>query len=175
LLREAGYPFERPLRLWVPAPGLSDFPAQIGPLLRDYFEAVGFNVALTVSSEGIDTVLAAGLADLTLTVWVGDYPDGDAFLYPLYHSAVAGSAGNEGAYADPVVDSLIDASRREFGPRRRAELLRWADQLVFDEAPVVFLWFTRTATAYSLRLAGWGRDPQLSRFLDLRLAAEPAR
>lgn len=174
LLREAGYPFERPLRLWVPAPGLSDFPAQIGPLLRDYLEAVGFDVALTVNTQGIDTSLAAGLADLTLTVWVGDYPDADAFLYPLYHSAVAGSAGNEGAYANPAVDRLIDATRREIGPRRRAELLRQADQLVFDEAPVVFLWFTRTATAYSLRLAGWGRDPQLSRFLDLRLATEPA-
>jgi ABC-type transport system substrate-binding protein len=172
LLREAGYPFERPLRLWVPAPGLSDFPTQIGALLRDYLEAVGFNLELTVRSEGIDTALAAGLADLTLTVWVGDYPDGDAFLYPLYHSAVAGSAGNEGAYASPEVDRLIDASRREPSPLRRAELLRQADQRVFDDAPVVFLWFTRTATAYSLRLAGWGRDPQLSRFLDLRLASE---
>lgn len=170
LLLEGGYPFERPLRLWVPAPGLSDFPPEVGSLLRDYFEAVGLRVDLTVQTDGIDLALAERAADLVLTVWVGDYTDGDAFLYPLYHSRVAGSAGNEGAFADPGVDALIDASRRELDPNRRTALLREADQQVFSMAPAVFLWFTRSATAYSLRLAGWSRDPQMSRLTRIRLA-----
>jgi ABC-type oligopeptide transport system substrate-binding subunit len=109
-------------------------------------------------------------ADAILSVWVGDYPDGDAFLYPLYHSAAAGGAGNEGFYENAVLDRLIDASRRETNPARRLSLLSEADSLIFDQAPVVFLWFTRTTTAYSLRLAGWNRDPQLSRLQELRLA-----
>jgi ABC-type transport system substrate-binding protein len=174
LLHEGGYPMDRPLRLWVPAPGLSDFPADIGTLLRDYYEAVGLHVELTVRTAGIETALAEGAADLALTVWVGDYPDADAFLYPLYHSRVAGSAGNDGAYGNPTVDRLIDATRRELDPGRRAELLRVADQALFDDAPVVFLWFTRSATIYSLRLTGWGADPQASRLTNLRLVAEPA-
>jgi hypothetical protein len=33
------------------------------------------------------------------------------------------------------------------------------------------LWFTHSATAYSLRLVGWGPDPQMSRFTHLGLAA----
>lgn len=169
LLDEGGYPPDRPLRLWVPAPGLSDFPPESGSLLRDYFEAVGLTVDLKVQTEGIDMALPNREADLVMTVWVGDYADGDAFLYPLYHSRVAGSAGNEGAYANARVDELIDASRRELDPARRAELLRAADQTLFEDAPVVFLWFTRTATAYSLRLTGWGRDPQMSRFTRVRL------
>jgi hypothetical protein len=41
---------------------------------------------------------------------------------------------------------------------------------VFADAPAVPLWFTHSASAYSLRLAGWGRDPQGSRFARLRLA-----
>jgi ABC-type transport system substrate-binding protein len=106
---------------------------------------------------------------------VGDYPDGDAFLYPLYHSNAAGNAGNEGFYENPALDRLIDASRRENDPDRRAALLGAADSLIFAEAPVVFLWFTRTTTAYSLRLAGWSRDPQRSRFRELRLAGTPER
>jgi peptide/nickel transport system substrate-binding protein len=175
LIAEGGYPPDRPLRLWVPSPGLSDFPPQSGSLLRDYLEAVGFRVELTVQTEGIDTALSSRAADLELTVWVGDYPDGDAFLYPLYHSQVAGSAGNDGAYGNPEVDHMIDASRRELDPARRAQLLRAADRLVFDDAPIVFLWFTRTATAYSLRLAGWGRDPQMSRLFHLRLASTVTR
>jgi len=174
LLAEGGYPPGRPLRLWVPSPGLSDFPAAIGSLLRDYFEAIGLRVELTVRTEGIDVALPSGAADLVLTVWVGDYPDADAFLYPLYHSNLAGSAGNEGAYANPAVDRLIEDSRHELDPDRRAVLLQRADQMIFDDAPNVFLWFTRTATAYSLRLTGWGRDPQLSRHMYLRLAPHPS-
>lgn len=173
LLAEGGYPPDRPLRLWVPSPGLSDFPAAIGSLLRDYFEAIGLHVELTVRTEGIDIALPSGAADLVLTVWVGDYPDADAFLYPLYHSNLAGSAGNEGAYANPEVDRLIEDSRHELDPDRRAFLLQRADQMIFDDAPSVFLWFTRTATAYSLRLSGWGRDPQMSRLMYVQLAPRP--
>jgi ABC-type transport system substrate-binding protein len=172
LLRSGGYPEDRPLRLRVPGPGLSDFPAESGTLLRDYFEAVGLHVQLTVASEGIETALADQTADLVLTVWVGDYPDGDAFLYPLYHSDLAGSAGNEGAYRNPAADRLMDASRHELDPTRRARLLRAADSLIFADAPVVFLWFTRTAAVYSLRLEGWGRDPFLSRLTSLTLASD---
>jgi peptide/nickel transport system substrate-binding protein len=170
LLRAGGYPEGRLLRLRVPSPGLSDFPAASGALLRDYFEAIGLHVELTVGTPGIEDALLSRSADLVLTVWVGDYPDGDAFLYPLYHSNLAASAGNEGAYQNPEADRLMDASRRELDPTRRAELLRAADRMIFDDAPAVFLWFTRTATVYSLRLAGWGRDPMLSRFTTLRLA-----
>lgn len=174
LLRDGGYPAGRPLRLWVPAPGLSDYPAEIGTLLRDYLQAVGLGVELTVQSRGLEEAMAERRADLILSVWVGDYPDGDAFLYPLYHSNAAGNAGNEGAYENPALDRLIDASRREGDPARRVALLRSADSLVFNDAPAVFLWFTRTTTAFSLRLAGWGRDPQVSRFTRLRLADAPA-
>jgi ABC-type transport system substrate-binding protein len=174
LLREGGYPMERPLRLWVPEPGLADFPADIGTLLRDYYEAVGLPVELTVRSTGIETALAERTADLALTVWVGDYPDADAFLFPLYHSSVSGAAGNDGAYENPAVDRLIDATRRALDPARRVELLRAADQAVFDDAPCVFLWFTRSATVYSLRLTGWGADPQMSRLNALRLATAAA-
>jgi ABC-type transport system substrate-binding protein len=175
LLREADYPVDRPFRLWVPAPGLSDYPAEIGTLLRDYLEAVGLKVELTVQNQGLEAAMAERQADAILSVWVGDYPDGDAFLYPLYHSRSAGNAGNEGFYANPELDQLIDASRRERDPARRVALLQAADQLAFDDAPVVFLWFTRTTTAYSLRLEGWARDPQTSRFLELHLAGAVER
>jgi len=170
LLREGGYPFDRPLRLWVPAPGMADYPADIGPLLREYFEAVGLTVDLTVGGDGIETALTRRLADLMLSVWVGDYRDADAYLYPLYHSAAAGSAGNEGWYRDAEIDRLIAASRSASDPDVRVGLLRAADSVVFTRAPVVFLWFTRSATAFSLRHVGWGDDPVISRFTELRLA-----
>jgi len=172
LSRQGGYPADRPLRLWAPGPGLADYPPEIGQLVRSYLEGAGFKVELTTQRRGLEQALRDRKADLVISVWVGDYPDGDAYLYPLYHSTVAGSAGNDGAYANPAVDRLIDASRSALDPARRAALLRAADSLVFVDAPAVPLWFTHSATAYSLRLAGWGRDPQGSRFTTLRLAAD---
>jgi ABC-type transport system substrate-binding protein len=171
LWEEGGYPAQRPLRLWAPGPGLADYPPEIGELVRSYLEGAGFEVELTIQNQGREEAMRDGEADLEISVWVGDYPDGDAYLYPLYHSTVAGSASNDGAYVNPAVDRLIDASRRALDPTRRAALLRAADSLVFADAPAVPLWFTHSATAYSLRLAGWGRDPQGSRFTTLRVAA----
>lgn len=171
LWQAGGYPADRPLRLWAPGPGLADYPPEIGELVRSYLEGAGLTVELTTQSQGLEQAMRERRADLVISVWVGDYPDGDAYLYPLYHSTVAGSAGNDGAYANPEVDRLIDESRRALDPARRAALLRAADGLVFADAAAVPLWFTHSATAYSLRLAGWGHDPQGSRFTALRLAA----
>jgi peptide/nickel transport system substrate-binding protein len=170
LWQEGGYPPDRPLRLWAPGPGLADYPPEIGELVRSYLAGAGFTVELTIQNRGLEQAMRDRKADLTISVWVGDYPDGDAYLYPLYHSTVAGSAGNDGAYANRDVDQLIDASRRALDPVRRAALLRAADSLVFTDAPAVPLWFTHSASAYSLRLAGWGLDPQASRFTRLQRA-----
>jgi ABC-type transport system substrate-binding protein len=170
LWQAGGYPANRPLRLWAPGPGLADYPPEIGELVRSYLEGAGFKVELTTQNRGLEEAMRNGEADLVISVWVGDYPDGDAYLYPLYSSTVAGSAGNDGAYANPAVDRLIDASRRALDPARRAVVLREADSAVFEDAAAVPLWFTHSATAYSLRLVGWGPDPQASRFTRLRLA-----
>ena len=174
LLREAGFPFDQPVRLWVLEPGLADFPPQTGPLIRDYLEALGMTVELRITgSEAMEGAMARREADLMVSAWIADYVDADAYLYPLYHSNTAGSAGNEGWFRDPPVDSLITASRRERDAERRQALLAAADERIFEQAPVVFLWFTGTATAYSLRLAGWSRAPAESRLTDLMLATRP--
>lgn len=170
LLRDAHFPFETPVRLWVPEPGLADFPPQTGPLIRDYLESVGLNVQLVIAgSDSIDGATTRRVADLVVGAWIADYLDADAYLYPLYHSNTAGSAGNEGWFRDAEVDRLIMAARRERDPSRRRDLLRAADARIFDQAPVIFLWYTGQATAYSLRLAGWSRSPAESRLTDLRL------
>lgn len=174
LLREANFPFEEAVRLWVPPPGLADFPPQTGPLIRDYLEAIGLKVELTViGSQEIEGAMTRHEADLTVSAWIADYSDADAYLYPLYHSNTAGSAGNEGWFRDDEVDRLITASRRERDPDERRALLAAADERIFEQAPMIFLWYSGTATAYSLRLAGWSRAPADSRLTELRLAPRP--
>jgi ABC-type transport system substrate-binding protein len=174
LLQEARFPLDRPVRLWVLEPGLADFPPQTGPLIRDYLEAVGLDVELSIkNAEDMDGAMTRREADLAVSAWFADYQDADAYLYPLYHSNTAGSAGNEGWFRDAEVDRLIMAARRERDITRRRDLLAAADARIFEQAPVIFLWYAGTATAYSLRLAGWSRAPAESRLTDVRLARRP--
>ena len=174
LLHDANFPLDRTIRLWVPEPGLADFPPSTGPLLRDYLEAVGLKVDMHVAGANeLEGAMTRRDADLIVSAWIADYRDADAYLYPLYHSNTAGSAGNENWFRDARVDQLIEASRRERDPIRRDSLLAEADANVFAKAPAIFLWFSGTSTAYSLRLAGWSRSPAESRLTDLRLARRP--
>jgi peptide/nickel transport system substrate-binding protein len=169
LLREGGYPMTRPLRVYARTPGRGPYRSQVGHLVRDYLEGVGLQVEYHEDAD-VEQMMAENRADLTLETWAADYADGDAMLYPLFYGHTAGTSGNLGGFHDPVVDSLVDAERRETDPARRAELLRAADARVHDQAGNVFLWFTRTATAYSMRLRGWEPTTYTTRYQSLRLA-----
>ncbi|HEU4697739.1 MAG TPA: ABC transporter substrate-binding protein [Gemmatimonadales bacterium] len=173
LLAEGGYPLHRPLRLYALAPRRGVYRSQLGRLIRDYFTAVGLTVEYHEASDAA-AALADGRADLVLENWAADYADGDAMLHPLYYGATAGAAGNSGGFRDPVADSLIDLERREADPARRAALLREADARVFDQAANVFIWFTRSTTAYSLRLRGWQPTTYTTRYQRLELAGADA-
>jgi len=168
LLEEAGYPFERPIRLYVPSSDAAEFPPRLSGLIRDYLAAVGLEVDYHESRNNW-TAMDEGKADLSLEAWYADYPDADGFLYPMFHGRAAGSGGNPGYFADASLDDLISRSRREPDPARRLALLRAADARAADLAPNVFLWHTRIAHAYSLRLAGWSSQTYARRFVDLYL------
>lgn len=71
--------------------------------------------------------------------WFADYPDGDNFLFPLFHSSQIG-AGNLCRFQDPRLDELIDRQQRELDQPRREALLREANYYVYQQAPALFLW-----------------------------------
>jgi peptide/nickel transport system substrate-binding protein len=174
LLEEAGFPFERPIRLAAPSSDAAEFPPRLSGLIRDYLTAVGLRVDYRESRDNW-TAMEEGKADMSLEAWYADYPDADGFLYPMFHGRTAGSGGNPGYFADASLDDLISRSRREADPGRRLALLRAADARAADLAPNVFLWHTRVAHAYSLRLAGWSPHTYARRFVDLYLPEEPDR
>jgi oligopeptide transport system substrate-binding protein len=71
--------------------------------------------------------------------WAADYPDVDAFLYPLYHSSRAGVSNFTG-YHNPQADKILDASRAETkSVKERINLLRRAEEIIVDDAPVLWL------------------------------------
>ena len=89
--------------------------------LQEDFRRIGVRVELRPMDLG--ALLAAtnnAEPDLfRVRVDRADFPDADNFLY-LFHSGMNGSAGNRARYSNPRVDDLLDRSRRETDPEKRA-------------------------------------------------------
>ena len=71
--------------------------------------------------------------------WIADYPDPENFLDILFHSE---SANNNTRYSNPEVDRLLEEARTERDKTRRFQIYNQAEQIVLDEAPWVWTWFS---------------------------------
>ncbi|MCX7755682.1 MAG: peptide ABC transporter substrate-binding protein [Anaerolineales bacterium] len=68
--------------------------------------------------------------------WCADYPDPENFADVLFHS---GSTQNAGNYSNPALDALLEAARIERDVTKRIEMYQQAEQMIVDDAPVLFL------------------------------------
>jgi ABC-type transport system substrate-binding protein len=96
-----------------------------------------------------------GEADLAILDWWADYPDGDNFLFPLFHSGSAGPGGNYAFYSDAVTDSLLLVARRTTDDAARTALYRTIDERVYRDAPWIYLWFPVDLWAVQQDVEGW--------------------
>jgi peptide/nickel transport system substrate-binding protein len=100
----------------------------------------------------------AGNFQLYSLRWVG-ITDPDQLHY-IFHSASVPPAGaNRGRYANPEVDRLLDASRRETDPAARRELLVAAQRLIAADCVYVSLWYPDDIFALSDRFEGFEAYP----------------
>ena len=71
--------------------------------------------------------------------WVADYPDPENFLDLLFRT---GSQNNNTNYSNPEVDRLLAEAAVELDRERRFEIYNRVEQMVLDEAPWVWTWFS---------------------------------
>ncbi len=67
--------------------------------------------------------------------WCADYPDPENFADVLFHT---GSTQNQGNYSNPKLDQLLEAARIERDVTRRIGMYQQAEQMIVDDAPVIF-------------------------------------
>ncbi len=67
--------------------------------------------------------------------WCADYPDPENFADVLFHT---GSTQNTGDYSNPVLDALLEQARVEQDITKRIEMYQQAEQIIVDDAPVLF-------------------------------------
>jgi oligopeptide transport system substrate-binding protein len=90
---------------------------------------------------------------IRITGWLPGYPDPEYYLRLLFQST---SRTNEGGFADPVFDELIEAARQERSDRGRLERFHEADRYaVAERVAVIPLVYGRSAALVRQPVRGW--------------------
>ncbi len=103
-----------------------------------------------------DELYAGNTGSIYSSGWCADYPDPQNFLDILYHS---GSRQNEGRYANPEVDALLEQARVEPDVATRLALYADIEQRIVADAPVVFASHSLQAALVSPDLDGYVLTP----------------
>jgi len=139
LLSAAGYPNGIDIELW--SSQTPPFPRIAQAIQANLLEA-GVRVKLVQrDASSMREAARAGQTDMALKDWFADYPDAENFLYPLLHSANKGVGGNVSFYSNPQFDKLVSDARREQDEAKRVAMYKQADQLAFNDAPMIYLFF----------------------------------
>jgi peptide/nickel transport system substrate-binding protein/oligopeptide transport system substrate-binding protein len=154
LLTAAGYPNGLSLQLW--RSSTNEALGRVAQAIQADLARVGVQVEIIARDAASQRAAArAGTADMALLDWWADYPDGDNFLYPLFHSASFGPGGNYAFYSDPATDALIIRTRGTQDDAARTALYRQIDDRVYRDAPWLYLWFPVDLWAESPTITGW--------------------
>ncbi|MCL1991366.1 MAG: ABC transporter substrate-binding protein [Spirochaetes bacterium] len=137
LLAEAGFPngFSATFMTNQGNPARAD----TGEIMQNMLGAVGIDLSVQLLEWAtfLD-VTAQGEPDMFMLGWVTSTGDPDYGMWSMFHSSAHGAAGNRGFFSDPIVDSLLEAGRRETNPAARLAIYEELQQHLRDESPWIF-------------------------------------
>ena len=99
------------------------------------------NLGVTITVENIepdeylDSIYSGHHGQLFGGGWCADYPDPENFADVLFHT---GSQQNNGGYSNPALDQLLEQARVEQDVNKRIALYQQAEQMIVNDAPVLF-------------------------------------
>jgi peptide/nickel transport system substrate-binding protein/oligopeptide transport system substrate-binding protein len=110
-------------------------------VIYDYLRKAGLRPELRqLDWSAFKRAVDKGEPDAFWLSWWADYPDPENFLFPLFHAASVGPAGNRTRCLDPELDRLIEQAQRTIDERNRYSLYRKAEDRIIGTAPWVFMW-----------------------------------
>ncbi len=152
LLAAAGYGPDRPLTLTIKHRNSAD-PMLFMPAIQADWKAIGVNAKLE-QNEGQIAYQSYRLRDFEVAdaAWIADYNDAMSFLY-LQQSATGSQ--NYGDYKNPQYDALLKQADNEVDGKRRAVILRQAEAIMLDDAPIAPIYFYVNKNLVSPQITGW--------------------
>ncbi len=137
LLAEAGYADGFDTIIWT-----NDNPAriQIAEYVQSRLSEIGINVSIEVLEWGayLDGT-AEGGHEMFILGWSTPTLDADYAMYALFHSSNVGAPGNRSFFRNDEVDELLDLGRQESDPDLRAQYYREAQEMLVEQAPMLYL------------------------------------
>jgi oligopeptide transport system substrate-binding protein len=170
-LDRSGY--EGPIELT----GLGHWDEILGAIAGSWEQTLGRTVTIAAQEGSVHLHHRAAGAPSTddgrirITGWLPGYPDPEYYLRLLFQST---SRTNEGGFADPVFDDLIEAARQERSDRGRLERFHEADRYaVAERVAVIPLVYGRSAALVRPPVRGWWEFGKSSaNFADLVVGRE---
>ena len=151
LLNSAGYENGFHTKLWVGG-GSETF--HVLEAFQSNWERVGITVEILKSDWNVfKTSVRAGQPDLYYLDWFADYPDGENFLFPLFHSAESMIKRNR--YSNPEVDNLIERIQSMPFGKGRDRLIVKTNNLLYEEVPWIYLWHGQTHIVTQPGISGY--------------------
>jgi ABC-type oligopeptide transport system substrate-binding subunit/class 3 adenylate cyclase len=148
---------------------LDDFEPLISEVARSWREVLGLDVEMRSWTWKDATKHARfEIAPIVVAGWLPGYPDAEYYLRLLLQST---SLTNEGGFADPAFDLLIERARQERGDRGRLERFHEADRYaVADRVALIPLVYGRSMAFVKPYVRGWWEFGKTSAsFADLRV------
>lgn len=140
LLKEAGYSKAKPLTFDLYQRS-SQSAFEITRLLQGELKKHGIQINLKpMEWSALKDAISKGEAPAFYMSWFGDYPDGENFLYPLFHSKNWGSGGNRARFKSEEIDRMLDESVKIQDSERRAEAYDRINRKIAEQAPWIYLW-----------------------------------
>ena len=115
----------------------SSIDADVAALAQMWQQVLGVNITVENLEPNFyyDKIYSGQHGQLFSAGWCADYPDPENFADVLFHSQ---SSQNNGGYANPTVDSLLELARTETDITKRIDLYQQIEQIIVDDAPVLF-------------------------------------
>jgi len=162
LVAEAGYGDGAEVTLLIPSSGSGMLePVAMATAIQADLKAVGVEVVIETfewnTYLGKVNAGLEGLGDMAAMAWMTDDPD--TLPYLALRSAAHPPGFNSGYYANPDVDRLVEAARRETDRAERGRLYRDVARLVHDDAPWVFVASWKQPAVVADRVEGFELEP----------------
>jgi peptide/nickel transport system substrate-binding protein len=132
--------------------------------ITEWFGQLGITVTPAVTEEGALITDVTGPPggpanyDIYMWGWVGD-PDPNSLLGFFQTEEIGGSS--DSYYSNPRYDELYDLQRQESDETKRHEYLAEMQNLVYDEAPYIILYYDAELHAYRTdKFSGWTNQPE---------------
>ncbi len=125
----------------------------IATYLVKAWESIGLDCDIQLDESSLlREGMRRGDIDLFRASWIADYPDAENFLTVFYSGNPA--PPNYTRFRNDEFDQLYEQSLGEINESERYELYRHMNEIIIEQAPVIFLYYDETAVFYHRHVKG---------------------